>query len=863
MLNFKSSLLVATVLAGVAATSAQAQTYPAPIALQAYETDAKIVNVVQSPTAPLSLADNPFAIQAPGNSQSYVAGAGYTGPTPPASTTDIYGNTVYTPATGLTIFDGDQSVHGVGATSVQNVLVRAMNCFGTPNPLGNGQAVAGGSGPTGGSLKFLAANSYVGTPSLTCNNGTWVTQLGSLAAPANGILYGFASNDSTKVVYFVPGANTTELQPQFSDYSNVTGNLSAFGFSGKYVGSGSGLGQKAWAYASDVFDDGFGYTNSQPGATHNVPNPFVSIAHQSPWSHVQFAISDAPLVASNLTTYNANAATKGGPAVEFPLFVLPVSVVYNTVYAKSPTKTMTFNAKGSATYPAGKVASLQLTGSLYCGIFNGMITNWNDSALTQANKNIPLYDTVNDTATRWNNEGAPIRLVGRMDNSGTTDVFSRHLAQVCSQAKIYGSSTTAGQNYFTATGVTSPLLPVGDKKNFVPNKFLQHAQSLPYAVGPNFTSIRSDTHLSGGAYSAANDAGSVNTVSGDYYNAGGISNIGVTLGGSAVFPSTPTKWNGSGLYIVANGGGDLAALINIAPDYDPTTNGASESVHGLLFNGKVGYVSSDAVTGTDAVGTPATGYLRAAVLATLPNSYTAQGGIYNYTYYAPTVKNALSAFNDVNGALVFLPPESDVLGSFVPTTTATTSASGGEIIRANPVAWTDQFYQNGASYGTGLLAGTYTLAQPSQGYPIVGTTQMLTYSCFSSAGNRQAIADLVATLTSALTVDSTNSKINKTAFTSPSAALPGIISDSSIGIVPAAWQTAIANTFLKSLSDVNTSTTGGGVANTGYGANPLYLTSAVVPAKTKISAGVFTYLPTTPNQQCAEGGNGTGTLAGL
>ncbi|WP_428334841.1 substrate-binding domain-containing protein [Novosphingobium sp.] len=879
MSNFKSSLLLATAIAGVTASSAaSAQTYPAPFAIQAYEADATVVNVAQAPAAPLSLADNPFAIQAPGNPATYVITTN--GTTAPTSTPDIYGNPQYAAGAGYTVFDGDYSIHGVGSTAVQNVLVRTMNCFGTPNPLANGQAVAGGSGPTGGSLnvgsKTILANTYAGTPSLTCNNGTFAAYAPG-SQPANAIQYsayttysGGVANNS-KSLYFIPGSNITELQPQFSDYSVTTGNLAAYGFSGKYVGSGSGLGQKAWEYASDVFDDGYGKTTSQPGSTSNVPNPFVSVAGQNAWSHVQYAFSDAPIVQSNLTLYNANASTKAGPAVEFPLFVVPVAIVYNTVYASTPTKTMTFNAKGKAVYAGSTtaVASLQLTGSLYCGIFNGMITNWNDAALTQANKNIPLFDPINDNAARWGNAGAPIRLVGRMDNSGTTDIFTRHLAAVCSQDKIYGSGATSTNNYYSVPGISAPLLPVADKRNFVGNKYLHNAQTLPYSAttGLNYTSIRSDTHIDGSAYSAGNDAGTVNTISGDYWTGSAIGNIGTTTnGGTAVAPATPTKTNGSGLFIVANGGSAVAATINYAPDYDATTgtyNNTSATDSNILYNGKVGYISADVVTGSDAVGTPATGFLRAAVLATLPNSYTATGGIYAYTFYAPTVKNALSAFNTQGGTLAFLPPESDASGNYVPSSSSATSASGGQIVRSNPFAWTDQFYQNGTPYGTGLLSGTYSLAQPSQGFPIVGTTQMLTYTCFVSPGNRQAIADLVATLTSALTVDSTNTKINKNAFTSPSPALPGIIASSSIGIVPAAWQVAVARTFLQGTSDVNQSTTGGGTANAGYAASPLNFTSAVVPTKVKVSAGVFTYTPTTPNQKCAEGGNGSGSLVGL
>ena len=887
MQKLKFTLLTATMIAGMAAAPAFAQVTStggtptftdngATIAAESVTvTNSAVPGVTTANTGgngvqtyeTASSSINLFAIYAPGLPQSNFSKVGSANVAGTPDGLDMYGNPTYSSAVGGVTFDGDFALHGAGATSIQNVLVRAMNCFGTPSVLANGQPGPAGA-LSGAALKVETPGSYAGVPTMACNNGV-IASYAVGAAPAGSIALGSPVNGSQ--YYWTPAATKAsvyEIQPQFNDYSTVSGNLTAFGFSGKYIGSGSGLGQAAWEFATDVFDDQNGLVgqNTKTG----VPNTFVTQMGYNRWSHVQFAMSDAPITASNLTLYNnaANAVAKGGPAVQIPLFVLPVAIAYNSVYGEYITASgthaagtlLTFNAKANATYGTTKVPSLQMSASVYCGIFNGMITNWNDQALTVANKNTPLYDIKNDTAARWSTQGAPIRLVARMDNSGTTDVFSRHLAQVCSQAAIYGSSFSS--NYYTglAAGVAS-LLPVIDKKNFVPNRYLQNAQSMPYNAGPNFTQIRADTHLNGSAYSASNDAGSVNMISGDYYNNGVISNIAdVDAAHNATrISSTPTNYNGSALFIVANGGGDVAKLINLTPDYKPSGSA-------ITFNGKVGYISADYVSpSVDAPkNTTGPGTLVAALLAVLPNS-GATNGIYPYTYYAPTVKNALAAFNNNQGTLQFLPPESDNTGLFVPATTPlVASASGGFVVRSNPLAWTDAFYPAGstsANYGTYSItnaagtsafsySGTYTLAQPFAGFPIVGTTQMLTYTCFATAGNRQAIADLVGTLTSQLKVDSTNTKINKTAFTSPTAATLGIIAQSNIGIVPAAWQLAIANTFLNGSSDVNTSTSGGQgtgtSAGTGYAAFPLNLTSALVPTKVKV-AGITTYTPTVNN----------------
>jgi hypothetical protein len=52
-------------------------------------------------------------------------------------------------------------------------------------------------------------------------------------------------------------------------------------------------------------------------------NPFGSNGR---WPNLQFAFSDAGLTQSTLTLYNANAALAAGPAITFPMYVLPVAI---------------------------------------------------------------------------------------------------------------------------------------------------------------------------------------------------------------------------------------------------------------------------------------------------------------------------------------------------------------------------------------------------------------------------------------------------------------------------------------------------------------------------------------------------------
>ena len=65
----------------------------------------------------------------------------------------------------------------------------------------------------------------------------------------------------------------------------------------------------------------------------------------------------------------------------------------------------------------GAPADLKLSRKAYTGIFLGKITKWNDPAIAEANAGAKLPDT-------------PITVVTRSDGSGTTFVFTTHLAAI-------------------------------------------------------------------------------------------------------------------------------------------------------------------------------------------------------------------------------------------------------------------------------------------------------------------------------------------------------------------------------------------------------------------------------------------------
>lgn len=608
----------------------------------------------------------------------------------------------------------DGALHGAGATSIQNIIVRDFNCIATDQKLGKSASAT--------SLSTVSPGLYSGTPSLDCS----------------------------------------------VEANNIQPNLV-----GEYVATGSGFGRQIWKDFSDDFDG-----SSASTATAGVFNPFGTVTR---WNHVQYAFSDAGLAQAELTTYNTSAAPSTGAAITFPLFVLPIAIAYDSTYGTNAKgHAMVFNTQGKG---LGGTVALQLKKADYCAIFNGDITNWNAAQLTASNKRIALFDPINDTAARWAADGAPIRLVGRLDKSGTTDVFTRHLAAVCNAS--YG---------YTGT-----------------NKYLQHAESLPYNAAANgnanFTSVRSDTNYKPGV-AGSKFAGTTNLISGDYFNGSAIVNIA-----AGTPTSLPTGNVGSGLYLIADGGGKVASALVLAPDY--TLNGAK-------LNGKVGYISADFVQPS----VDAPGGLNAAGLQ-----------VGNTGAYAlPTVLAANK------GVAAVLPPESDSVGAYKPGTDTrlVTPVSGTTKVAAtrdNPLAWVEVLYAD----------PTNTLADPqlAGSYPISGTTQFFGYTCYAGADTRQALNGALAILLGKVNKGYNGTAfqtISKLAFGGTAAAAPGINVQANIGVVPAAWSAAITNTFLSKAD-----------AAAAGGPNGLYIQDAILPVYRNATAKDPNRIktPTNANASCS------------
>jgi len=456
-------------------------------------------------------------------------------------------------------------LHGVGASSVQITLQREMNCF--------GPASAGTVGNKRGANAGAAAT---------------VVPQGASVDTANPFACG-----------------TNFIQPNIG---------------GKYIATGSSDGKTAFFNKTVTGILGVGkWPSTDFGADASV------------WGNAHFTLSDAPLLDSELTEYQKTA--RGGAAIQFPLYVIPVALAYNPIYGLkyadatrtgSPTATYRFNV-AQPVPTTSSVGGLRLSKKVYCRIFNGYITNWNSAEITALNTPVKgaafsLKDDA-DSTTRWNTEGVPIRLVGRLDGSGTTDIFARHLKDTC----------------------TSGLMGTGTV-----NAFTRAAEGLPW--DPSTPTITGNTgtsrYVSGGA--ASRFAGDINTLSGATYHAST----------GAVFNGTEAP--GGGKFGVTNGSGGVAATINRAAD-----NASTDTT--IALNGKLGYISAD--------------FVAPAPLQTLFSAAIEVGSTTatkKPLFLMPTALNATNAFGTK-----ILPPESDKSGKYV---------KGGSFSRSNPIDWYKALY---------------------------------------------------------------------------------------------------------------------------------------------------------------------------
>ena len=705
------------------------------------------------------------------------------------------------------------TLDGVGATTIADINTKVQNCIGVNTPFATNASPAGTTAP-------IALADY--TPN-------------------------------------VPSAANPELDCTLGDdvYNGTTT------YTGQYIATGSGLGNQSWRNFTTQFKTGvnsLGATVRPFGA-----NPFPAV------SNVQYAMSESPIRPSDVTDYNTNdlerspdstapgnfikdvpggvdldfdesAAAAAGPGIQIPVYVIPVSVAYNPTYGfNASNQRMNFNVRLPVTSNGVGVGGLRLRKSDYCAIFNGTITNWNDPLLTLRNSpnatpagQVPLFDPLTDSASRWASQGAPIRLVGRADRSGGTDVTTRALAAQCGTTVANGGT----------------------------NKFERAAQSLPYDQTStiDIRPLRADTGYRpaavnpGGTPQAATAfGGSAQSIGGKVFaNNGQFCDIANVTSGTGVCTVVDTNASTPGLFIVADGSSRVVDAIM----EETSAAGGLINVGAVRINGKVGYVGADFAAPTPGrtahsaalqVGNVATG-----TSFVVPNALTA-GQAFG-TVRPPQSPTASGVYNVSDTRQVY----KDLLN-----TSATFNAALQETVnRANPIHWASVLYPAPFDAAGNPITVT-SLAAPTAGYPITGPAYMLMYTCYSTPAETHGIANMIQYITGKVTkknaIGGSPASITLSANTFPGtgAATLGILAKSNTATVSAGWRSAIVETFLKKSTQKANGTTGATLGSLNLwiqSAQPTTATGTAATSLTVIDDGAGGGAVDNRNPQCVVGG---------
>jgi ABC-type phosphate transport system substrate-binding protein len=210
----------------------------------------------------------------------------------------------------------------------------------------------------------------------------------------------------------VQGGGASLVAPMIGTTASTFSEIGLFGTGEAtltYYSVGSGTGQNA-------------FLNNQP-----------TFFGGTPTGAVDFVISDAALTTSQVTGYTRTATD--GPLIQVPYIITPITIPL--VNAPAVTSTTTPQTSPNNAH------SMALNDDDLCGIFSGKLSNWN--AVTNPEKN-----------TTYPASAGAIQVIYRTDGSGTTELLTRHLANVCTTANTAPNVTFVDSLMFTDSFVRRP-----------------------------------------------------------------------------------------------------------------------------------------------------------------------------------------------------------------------------------------------------------------------------------------------------------------------------------------------------------------------------------------------------------------------
>jgi ABC-type phosphate transport system substrate-binding protein len=240
------------------------------------------------------------------------------------------------------------------------------------------------------------------------------------------------------------GAAQNDTTNQWSGWNGTTpSNPPNFNGSPAYGGQANTFLTTCPAGVHDITQCGY-----QPTAAKALEarNGTTKAGNSTTPDSLAFGAGDAPFDLAELALYNnSNGLASGynlqrGPLVQTPLIATAISVPFNST---------------GLVIPSG---GIKLSRNSMCGVFQGLITNWNDPSITADNNGL----TIGNQA---------ITIVHRSDGSGTTFIFSYDMYVVCAQSNVnvanawvqgVGTASQNGGGPLNNT-VTWPTTSVGEK----------------------------------------------------------------------------------------------------------------------------------------------------------------------------------------------------------------------------------------------------------------------------------------------------------------------------------------------------------------------------------------------------------------
>ncbi len=323
------------------------------------------------------------------------------------------------------------TIYGNGA-SLPAPYVRAIfNCYGTDFPLVSRSTPPIAAGTPVAPFQYNPDVNGDGTPDGVIRDCS--LESANILSNFRGVYVSTGSGAGIQAVFshspsfagdHIVGNGTNDLFPRGPHYGLSEAGLGDAEVSTYRLGSGSGR---------PVVQ---GLTILAPGVV--VPNPLPSNTFPNP-------------------------RERYGDLVQFPALIAPVLIGFDPIYRKynSPTLGLqeyrlriqnprtVVDSNGNTVTTGG----IRLTPSAYCRIFHGQIVNWNDVQLRSPAivGNPTTFRDVADVTQTNATFSAPIQIVGRSDSSGTTAIFTRHLAAACDAFVTTNAYGTAGTTTLPAT----------------------------------------------------------------------------------------------------------------------------------------------------------------------------------------------------------------------------------------------------------------------------------------------------------------------------------------------------------------------------------------------------------------------------